>query len=137
MTTATLASSGYALSAYARSSASTARPAEVVRMAYERVVTACDRATDAATERDAGWLQRFHDETSRAQAILVELAGMLAAGSADPAVAAMARDLGDLYLFCIDRLTGANVAKDAAPLAAVRAAIDGLRDAWTTGVLAS
>ena len=132
MTAATLA-----VSAYARSSASTAHPAEVVRMAYERIVTACDRATEAASEQDAGWLQRFHDEATRAQALLLELSGMLATGAADPAVAAMARDLGDLYLFAVRQLTAANVAKDAAPLVGVRASIDGLRDAWTTGVLAT
>jgi flagellar biosynthetic protein FliS len=125
-----------AVSAYARSAASTARPAEVVRMAYERIVTACDRATDAATERGSGWVQRFHEETTRAQALLIELAGMLATRSADPAVAAMAGDLGDLYLFAIRLLTDANVAKDPAPLVTVRSTIDGLRDAWTAGVLA-
>lgn len=131
MTAATLA-----VSAYARSTASTAHPAEVVRMAYERIVTACDRAADAAADRGAGWVQRFHEEATRAQALLVELAGMLATGSADPAVAAMAADLGDLYLFAIRLLTEANVAKDPAPLATVRSTIDGLRDAWTNGVLA-
>lgn len=130
MTAATLA-----VSAYARSSASTAHPAEVVRMAYERIVTACDRATDAAAERGAGWVQHFHDETTRAQALLLELSGMLATGAADPAVALMARDLGDLYLFAVRLLTEANVAKDPAPLTTVRSTIDGLRDAWTTGVL--
>lgn len=132
MTSATLA-----LSAYARSSAATAHPAEIVRMAYERIVSACDRAIDAAADRDRDWMQRFHDETTRAQALLTELAGMLAVTSADPSVAAMARDLADLYLFAIRELAAANVAKDAAPLAAVRTTIDGLRDAWTTGVLAS
>ena len=126
-----------ALAAYARSSASTADPAEVVRMAYERIVAACDRAADAAGDRNAGWVQRFHDETTRAQALLLELTGMLATGSADPAVAAMARDLGDLYLFAIRELTAANVAKDAASLAAVRSSIDGLRDAWASGVVGS
>jgi flagellar biosynthetic protein FliS len=126
-----------ALAAYARSSASTADPAEVVRMAYERIVAACDRAADAAGDRNAGWVQRFHDETTRAQALLVELSGMLATRSADPAVATMARDLGDLYAFAIRLLTDANVGKDAAPLAAVRTTIDGLRQAWAAGVLAS
>ena len=125
-----------AVSAYARSAASTAHPAEVVRMAYERIVTACDRATDAATERGAGCVQRFHEETTRAQPLLIELSGMLATRSADPAVAGMAGDLGDVYLFAIRLLTDANVAKDPAPLVTVRSTIDGLRDAWTTGVLA-
>lgn len=132
MTSATLA-----LSAYARSSASTADPAEIVRMAYERIVSACDRAIDAADDHDDGWLQRFHDETTRAQDLLTELTGMLAVASADPGVAALARDLGDIYLFAIGELAAANVAKDPAPLAAVRATVDGLRDAWTNGVLAS
>jgi flagellar biosynthetic protein FliS len=131
MTTATLA-----VSAYARSSATTAHPAEVVRMAYERIVTACDRATDAATERGPDWLQRFHEEATRAQALLLELSGMLATNAADPAVSTMARDLGDLYLFAIRRLTEANVAKDPEPLAAVRSTVDGLREAWIAGVLA-
>lgn len=129
MTTATLA-----LSAYARSSATTADPAEVVRMAYERVVTACDRATEADRARPADWMQRFHDETTRAQAILLELTGVLAVSHADPAVASMANDLAGLYYFCIRELTAANVAKDPAPLADVREVIDGLLDAWTAAV---
>ena len=40
-----------ALATYARSSAATASPFEVVRMAYERVITACDRAELAELER--------------------------------------------------------------------------------------
>lgn len=132
-----MSSATVALSAYAKSSASTARPAEVVRMAYERIVTACDRASDAAANRGPNWVQRFHDEATRAQALLLELTAMLAPGSADPAVAAMARDLGDLYHFAIRELTAANIAKDPAPLAGVRASIAGLLDAWTAGVLAS
>ena len=46
---------------------------------------------------------------------------MLATGSADPAVAAMAADLGELYLFAVRLLTEANVAKDPAPLVTVPA----------------
>lgn len=125
------------LSAYARSSAVTASPAEVVRMAYERIVTACDRATDAAADRGDGWVQRFHDETTRGQALLSELTGMLAVRHADPGVAAMSNDLAAIYGHAIGELARANIAKDPAPLAGVRAAIESLLDAWRTSVLAS
>lgn len=132
MTTATLAHS-----AYARSSAATASPAEVVRMAYERIITACDRATDAATNHGDGWVQRFHDETTRAQAILDELASVLAVAHVDPAVAAMSHDLAAIYAHASLELANANVRKDPAPLVGVRAAIAGLLDAWRSAVLAS
>lgn len=104
-------------------------------MAYERVITACDRASVAAAEQPWGWRQTFHDETVRAQAILLELSAMLRPGHADPAVATLARQLEGLYRFAIDRLVMANVTKDPKALRSVRSTIDGLREAWVAGVL--
>lgn len=119
-----------ALSAYARASAETASPHEIVRMAYERVLTACDRATHARDAQYRGWIQTFHDETIRAQAILAELASVLAVNHPDPAVADLSNQLDDLYRYCNGELMRANVAKDSQPLGAVSMVIDGLRDAW-------
>jgi flagellar biosynthetic protein FliS len=132
-----MAATTEALAAYARSSATTASPSEIVRMAYERVLTACDRSETAATERPAGWVQVFHDESTRAQAILFELSSVLAMNHPDPAVAELSRQLADLYQFARAELVRANLAKSAEPLASVRMIIDGLRDAWTTSVLSS
>ncbi len=132
MTTATAA-----IATYARSSAATAAPAEVVRMAYDRVLTACVRAVEAEETRESGWVQRFHDETTRAQAILLELLGALATGHSDPAVAAMSTQLADLYQFAIAGLVEANVSKSPDRLVDVHDVIEGLRDAWVEGVLRS
>lgn len=104
-------------------------------MAYDRVITACDRATAAATQQPTGWRQTFHDESVRAQSILIELSSVLQVKHPDPDVAAMSNQLAALYRFTIDQLVRANLQKDATQLHVARATIDGLRDAWVTGVL--
>jgi flagellar biosynthetic protein FliS len=119
---------------YASSSVATAGPNEVVRMAYDRILTACNRAETVFEAPSAGWLETFHSECVRAEDILVELAGMLATEHDDEAVAELAGQLYGLYGFCHARLVEANVMKDAAPLAAVRATIADLRAAWSEGV---
>jgi len=104
-------------------------------MAYERVITACDRASTAATQQPHGWRQVFHDESVRAQAILIELTSVLQVDHPDPDVAAMSTQLAALYRFTIDQLVRANMQKDAKQLSVAKSTIDGLRDAWVTGVL--
>ena len=120
--------------AYAASASSTASPAEVVRMAYARIVTACDRISLAAETRRSGWIEQFHAEAVRAQRLLLELTGMLAVTSDDLEVAALATNLGALYRFCIDELVAANLSKDARRCGAVRSTIDGLGSAWEASV---
>lgn len=104
-------------------------------MAYDRVITACDRATSAATQQPEGWRQGFHDEMVRAQAILVELMSVLQVKHQDPAVAELSSQLASLYDFAIDGLVRANLEKRVDVLAGVRSVIEGLREAWVTGVL--
>jgi flagellar biosynthetic protein FliS len=128
----TITNSGHA--AYAASSAATASPAEVVRMAYGRIVTACDRMTRAAEQKASGWVELFNNESLRAQALLFELTGMLAQDSAEPEVAALADNLASIYQFCERELVTANIAKDPRRCANVRKTIDGLRTAWEQGV---
>jgi flagellar biosynthetic protein FliS len=120
--------------AYAASSSSTASPAEVVRMAYARIVTACDRMTLAAETRRSGWIEQFHAEAVRAQRLLLELTGMLSITNEDPEVASLAKNLGSLYRFCIEELVAANLAKDARRCGPVRNTIDGLGSAWEASV---
>ncbi|MCU1393269.1 MAG: fliS [Ilumatobacteraceae bacterium] len=119
-----------AIASYARASAATAGPGEIVRMAYERIITACNRAEQAEADLPANWVQIFHDETTRAQAILLELTVGLATQHDDPEVVDLAVHLGELYRYCIDELVDANIYKDVEPLDDVRLVIDGLRDAW-------
>jgi flagellar protein FliS len=127
-----LITSGY--SAYASSSAATASPAEVVRMAYARIVTACDRMARASEGRRTGWIETFNAESLRAQALLLELTGMLSLKSDVPEVAELAGNLASLYRFCIDELVAANLAKDVERCAFVRSTIDGLGSAWEASV---
>ena len=127
-----LLTSGY--SAYAASSAATASPTEVVRMAYARIVTACDRMARAAESRRTGWIETFNAESLRAQALLIELTGMLSIDSDSHEVATLAANLGALYRFCIDELVAANCAKDGRRCAFVRSTIDGLGSAWEASV---
>jgi flagellar biosynthetic protein FliS len=119
-----------ALATYANASAVTASPHQVVRMAYERVATACDRAEQAELHEAENWMQIFHDEMLRGQAILLELTGALALTHEDPAVLDLSLHLRDLYRFAIDQLIDANVNKDPGPLDAVRLVVLGLHDAW-------
>lgn len=103
-------------------------------MAYERVITACDRVEQVERDRAAQWLQVFHDEAVRAQAILVELMSGLAVNHPDPDVAALSANLENLYHYAIQELVQANTTKSPEPIAAVRLVVDGLHDAWVTGV---
>jgi len=128
-------SSATALASYAKVSSATASPHEIVRLSYERVLTACDRATIAYQDRPWNWVQTFHDEMVRAQAILVELTTGLAVTHPDENVSAMAGQLEALYRFAIDAMVEANVAKSVTPLAGVRRVIDMLRDAWVRQAL--
>ncbi len=127
-----LATPGY--SAYAASSTATASPAEIVRMAYARIVTACDRMVRAAETRKTGWIETFNAESLRAQALLLELTGMLSVDSDNAEVAGLAGNLAALYRFCIDELVAANLAKDSRRCAFVRSTVDGLGSAWEASV---
>ena len=119
-----------ALASYARSSATNASPHETVRMAYDRVITACDRAELAECSRSGDWRQTFHDETVRARAILVELCAGLSLQHRDPEIVALAQRLDSLYRYSIEQLVDSNMHKSVEPLHAVRMVINSIRHAW-------
>jgi flagellar secretion chaperone FliS len=123
-----------AFAQYAQSAAATASPSEIVRMAYQRVLTACDRSAAAVKHRPADWLQVFHDETIRGQQILLELSAGLALHHADPEVVEMAESMDSLYEYAMHQLMQANVEKSAEPLYAVQLVIGGLLDAWVHSI---
>jgi flagellar secretion chaperone FliS len=123
-----------AFAQYAQSAAATASPSEIVRMAYQRVLTACDRSAAAVTARPANWLQVFHDETIRGQQILLELSAGLALHHPDPEVVEMAMSMDSLYEYAMHQLMQANVEKSAEPLYAVQLVIGGLLDAWVHSI---
>lgn len=127
-----MTSAATAFASYAQSSAATASPFDVIRMAYERILTACDRAVLAENNRPSGWVEQFHDEMVRAQTILLELTAGLTMSHADERVVALSHQLESLYRYANSQLMQANTTKSTEPLHAVRLVIDGLRDAWVT-----
>jgi flagellar protein FliS len=107
---------------YAADSVGTASPARILTMLYDRLVRDLSLAEAAIATGDG---QTAHNELVHAQAIIQELNASL-----DVDVWEGGTGLAQLYTFLHDELVGANVAKDAARVAASRQIIEPLRDAW-------
>lgn len=118
-TSATFAS---ARNTYASNSVSTASPARLVVMLYDRLVRDLVAAEDGLDRRD---VVKANDSLQHAQNILLELRTSLdtSAWSGGPALA-------DLYTFLHGELLSANVAKDLGRVKVCRELIEPLRDAW-------
>ena len=127
-----MATTPSAIAAYAKSSAVTASPQEIVRMAYDRIVTACDRGRARPATEPAGWRQLFHDETVRAQSILIELSSVLQVEHRDPEVAEMSSSSRPSTGSPSTSSCGRTSRRTRSISAPARSTIDGLRDAWVT-----
>ena len=121
-------SHGYQVGAVA-----TATPARLVTMLYDAALAAIGRARHQLAQGDAAALDSAHREMTRAQDILLELQLSL-----DHELGGeIARNLGALYEFCLDRLVRANIDKDPRLLGAVERVIEQLRDGWAAASLAA
>jgi len=107
---------------YVGDSVTTASPARLVTMLYDRLVRDLTMADSAL---GAGDLANANEQLVHAQDILWELAAGL-----DPTKWAGGPALASLYQFLIGELIAANVAKDAARVVACRTLVEPLRDAW-------
>jgi flagellar secretion chaperone FliS len=107
---------------YVGDSVSTASPARLVTMLYDRLVR--DLTTGEAALA-AGDLEGTNRALIHAQEIVWELAAGL-----DPTKWSGGPALAALYQFVLTELLDANVRKDAAKVAAVRELVEPLRDAW-------
>jgi flagellar protein FliS len=107
---------------YLADSVTTASPAQLLVMLYDRLVLDVVRAEDAlrAGDRDAAAQQLMH-----AQDIVIELRTTL-----DTSTWTGASGLAQLYAFLLAELISANVQADADKVAACRGLIEPLRDAW-------
>ena len=107
---------------YLADSVTTASPAQLLVMLYDRLVLDVVRAEDAlrAGDRDAAAQQLMH-----AQDIVIELRTTL-----DTSTWTGAAGLAQLYAFLLAELISANVQADADKVAACRGLIEPLRDAW-------
>lgn len=112
---------------YQAQSVSTASPAQLVLMLYDRALVAMARAAQAcAPDGGAPAIETVNAELQRAQDIVTELQVALDHEQGGD----IATHLHLLYDFCLDRLIQANIRKDTTGLEAVRRTLEGLRDAW-------
>jgi flagellar protein FliS len=116
-----------AMNPYQLQSVTTASPAQLVLMLFDRALVAVARATQAAgSDGRVPALETVNHELQRAQDIVTELQVALDHEQGGQ----LAGNLHALYDFCLDRLTEANITKDVSGLAPVSGTLQGLRDAW-------
>lgn len=112
---------------YQADSVTTAGPAQLVLMLFDRALLALERSTAAAEHGDrVAAIEVMNTELQRAQDILTELQVTLDRERGGE----VARNLDALYEFCLHRLVVANTSKDVSGLGPVARTLQGLRDAW-------
>ena len=109
-------------SRYIDTAVSTASPARLLTMLYDRLVLDLDRAE---SEQRAGRRLEAGPHLTHAQDVVTELASSLDVDAWDGA-----QQLLSVYTFLLTELVGANVAGDADRTAACRRLVEPLRDAW-------
>lgn len=107
---------------YVDDTVSTASPAKLLTMLYDRLVLDLQRAE---AEQQVGDRVAASAHLVHAQEIVHELAATLDVDAWDGAARLMS-----VYMFLITELVGANVSGDAERTAACRELVEPLRDAW-------
>ena len=114
---------------YANEAVTTASPAKLLVMLYDRLVRDLVTAEQCLADGDLG---RASSELVHAQDIVSELHTSLDQSAWDGAAG-----LASLYVFMKAELVAANVRKDAARVVGVRELVEPLRDAWRSAALQS
>jgi flagellar secretion chaperone FliS len=107
---------------YLADSINTASPGKLLVMLYDRLVMDLMQGEEALR---AGDREQAGDKITHAQEIILELRTTLDLDAWDGAPG-----LASLYGYLLTELIGANVKRDAERVAACRALIEPLRDAW-------
>jgi flagellar secretion chaperone FliS len=113
---------------YLADSVSTASPARLLLMLYDRLLLDLDHAEDALRGQDR---EAANGRLHSAQAIIMELRTSLDVNAWDGAPA-----LAALYGYLLTELIGAAVQADADRTATCKRLVEPLRDAWREAVLA-
>lgn len=112
---------------YMSDSVTTADPARLLVMLYDRLLLDLDRAATALQDGESA-----HQHLLHAQDIVTELLSSLRVEVWDGGAS-----LSALYSFILNELIGANVGRDARRVADVRRLVLPLRDAWFEAALAT
>jgi len=114
---------------YLADSIATASPAQLLVMLYDRLVQDLLRAEEALAAGDRGGASQ---QLSHARDIVLELRASLDLEAWDGAAG-----LANLYVFLLTELMQASVSVDAGRVAACRALVEPLRDAWREAAAAT
>lgn len=114
---------------YLRDSISTASPAKLLIMLYDRLILDLAKGEEALR---SGEREEAHERLTHAQEIVLELRTSL-----DVEAWSGAPGLAGLYGWMLTELIGANVSRDADRVAACRALVEPLRDAWNEAATAA
>jgi flagellar protein FliS len=112
--------------AYQSQAVGTAGPLQLVLMLYDRALAAIARSEWALRHKERDSIELAHKELTRAQDIVTELMLSLDHDKGGE----LSSSLNAIYEFCLDRLTYANVNKDATALPFVTKSLTDLREAW-------
>lgn len=114
---------------YLRDSVNTASPAKLLIMLYDRLILDLAKGEEAlrSGEREAA-----NDRIVHAQEIVLELRTSL-----DVEAWSGAPGLANLYGWLLTELIGANIARDADRVAACRALVEPIREAWSEAASAA
>lgn len=115
---------------YQTDAVTTAGPAQLIQMLYDRTLTAVSRSKVALAEEPRD-IETAHRELTRAQDIIMELSLSLDHEQGGPIAASMAA----LYEFCHRTLVSVNASKEISQLGAVEKVITDLRSAWVEACL--
>jgi flagellar protein FliS len=118
-----------ARAAYAANAVTTASPAKLLVMLYDRLARDLVVARERLAERDVAGV---HEQLVHAQQIVIELRSSLDLDAWDGA-----QGLADLYDFLLQELVAANVKKDDARIADCQEVVEPLREAWREAALTS
>ena len=114
-----IANKGYG--AYANNKVTTASPADLVLMLYEGAIKFCNIAIVAIEEKD---IMKAHNNIMKAERIIQEFQICLDYRYAT------AKDFNEVYTYLLQRLTEANIKKDAEILEEALGYIREMRDTW-------
>jgi len=114
---------------YLRDSINTASPAKLLIMLYDRLILDLAKGEEALR---SGERELANDRITHAQEIVLELRTSL-----DVEAWSGAQGLAGLYGWLLTELIGANIARDADRVAACRALVEPLRDAWNEAATAA
>ena len=114
---------------YAREAVTTASPAQLVVMLYDRLLKDLSTAEAGLGQQN---IQSVHTALVHAQDILHELNATL-----DTSVWKEGESLKRLYEYCIEQLIDANIHKASQPIQIVRSVLEPIADAWRAAALGS